>query len=62
MSRHIGLKSSVKSAKLEAYCRRLADILAKSKDAYLRPEDIERCITQVNRQVRFLSTLILVLS
>ena len=51
MSRHINLKSQVKAAKLDAYCRRLAEILAESADAFLRPEDIERCLAKVNKQV-----------
>ena len=54
LSRHIGLKSAVKAAKLEAYCRRLSELLSQSPDAYLTPADIESCVAKVNKQVRYL--------
>ena len=53
MSRHINIKSQVKATKLEEYCRRLADILAASPDAFLKPDDIERCVAKVNKQVNY---------
>ena len=53
MSRHINIKSQVKATKLEEYCRRLADILAASPDAFLKPDDIERCVAKVNKQVKY---------
>jgi len=57
MSRHINIKSQVKANKLEAYCQRLADILAQSPDAFLKPDDVERCLAKVNKQVKIFRSL-----
>ena len=56
MSRYIGLKSSVKTSKLDAYSKKLLKLMTTSPDAYLKPEDIERCITEVNKMVWILET------
>jgi hypothetical protein len=54
LSRHLGLKSVVKAAKLEQYCRKLADILARSPDAFLTTAYVEKCISKVNKQVCYI--------
>lgn len=50
MSRHINLKSTIKSDKLEKYCVCLANILSNSDENFLSPEDIERVLSRVNSE------------